>query len=167
MPVSRAANTDTFTVSTPSERAIRMTRLFDAPRHLVFEVMTKPEHIRRWWGALGDGYVVTQCDVDLRPGGSWRNVMKTPQGETVGFHGVYREIAPPDRLVFTEIYDPFPDTDSLVTTVLTEENGKTRFTITAEYPSRDVRDSVLKSGMEKGAALSYDKLEEIATELNR
>jgi uncharacterized protein YndB with AHSA1/START domain len=129
--------------------------------------MTKPEHIRRWWGALGDGYVVTQCDVDLRPGGSWRNVMKTPQGETGGFHGVYREIAPPDRLVFTEIYDPFPDTDSLVTTVLTEENGKTRFTITAEYPSRDVRDSVLKSGMEKGAALSYDKLEEIATELNR
>jgi uncharacterized protein YndB with AHSA1/START domain len=167
MTVSRAANSDTFTVSTPSERAIQMTRLFDAPRHLVFEVMTKPEHIRRWWGALGEGYVVTQCDVDLRPGGSWRHVMKTPKGETVGFHGVYREITPPDRLVFTEIYDPFPDGDSLVTTVLTEEHGKTRFTITAEYPSRDVRDTVLKTGMEKGAALSYDRLEEVAAELNR
>jgi uncharacterized protein YndB with AHSA1/START domain len=166
MTVSRAANSDTFTVSTPSERAIRMTRLFDAPRHLVFEVMTKPEHIRRWWGALGDGYFVTQCDVDLRPGGSWRHVLKTPKGEIVGFHGVYREITPPDRLVFTEIYDPFPDGDSLVTTVLTEEQGKTRFTITAEYPSRDVRDSVLKSGMEKGAAISYDRLEEVAAELN-
>jgi uncharacterized protein YndB with AHSA1/START domain len=167
MPVSRAANSDTFTVSTPSERAIRMTRLFDAPRHLVFEVMSKPEHIRRWWGALGEGYVVTQCDVDLRPGGSWRHVLTTPKGETVGFHGVYREVTPPDRLVFTEIFDPYPDGDSLVTTVLTDEDGKTRLTITAEYPSRDVRDSVLKSGMERGAALSYDKLEEIAAELNR
>lgn len=167
MTVSRAANSDTFTVSTPSERAIRMTRLFDAPRHLVFEVMTKPEHIRRWWGALGEGYVVTQCDVDLRPGGSWRHVMTTPKGDVVGFHGVYREITPPDRLVFTEIYDPYPDGDSLVTTVLTDENGKTRFTITAEYPSRDVRDMVLKTGMERGAALSYDRLEEVAAELNR
>jgi uncharacterized protein YndB with AHSA1/START domain len=93
--------------------------------------------------------------------------MTTPKGDIVGFHGVYREIAPPDRLVFTEIYDPFPDGDSLVTTVLTEENGKTRFTITAEYPSRDVRDMVLKTGMERGAALSYDRLEEVAAELNR
>jgi uncharacterized protein YndB with AHSA1/START domain len=80
---------------------------------------------------------------------------------------VYREIVPPERLVFTEIYDPFPDGESLVTSILTEEGGKTRLTVTALYPSLEVRDVVLKSGMEKGAAISYDQLEAVAKELQR
>jgi uncharacterized protein YndB with AHSA1/START domain len=166
MAVSRAANSDTFKVSTPSDREIRLTRLFNAPRHLVFEAMTKPEHIKRWWGCLDEGYSVPVCEVDLRPGGAWRFVSRTPKGE-VEFYGVYREIAPPDRMVFTEIYAPFPDSGSTVTAQFTEENGKTRLTVTALYPSLDVRDMVLKSGMERGAALSYDRLEEVARELQR
>ena len=161
MAVSSVANSDTFTVSTPSDREIRMTRLFDAPRPLVFEAMTRPEHIARWWGSLGEGYSVPVCEVDLRPGGRWRFVSRHPKGEAA-FRGVYREITPPERLVFTEIYEPFPDAESVVTAVYTEENGKTRLTATAEYPSKDVRDAVLKSGMEKGAAMSYDRLEEVA-----
>ena len=161
MAVSSVANSDTFTVSTPSDREIRMTRLFDAPRRLVFEAMTKPEHIARWWGQLGDGYSVPVCEVDLRPGGRWRFVSRHPKGEAA-FHGVYREITTPERIVFTEIYEPFPDAESVVTAVYTEEHGKTRLTAIAEYPSRDVRDAVLKTGMEKGAALSYDRLEEVA-----
>ena len=164
MAVSRVANSETFTVTTPSDREIRMTRLFDAPRHLVFEAMSKPEHIKRWWGCLGDGYSVPVCEVDLRPGGAWRFVNRHPHGEA-GFHGVYREITPPDRVVFTEIYDPFPDAESVVTAVLTEEAGKTRLTVTCLYPSVDVRDTVLKTGMANGAALSYDRLEEVAREL--
>jgi uncharacterized protein YndB with AHSA1/START domain len=164
MAISSVANSDTFTVSTPSDREIRMTRLFDAPRRLVFEAMTKPEHIKRWWGALGEGYSVPVCEVDLRPGGRWRFVNKHPKGEAA-FHGVYREITPPDRIVFTEIYEPFPDSESVVTGVYTEEHGKTRLTVTALYPSKEVRDLVLKTGMEKGAALSYDRLEEVAREL--
>jgi uncharacterized protein YndB with AHSA1/START domain len=83
------------------------------------------------------------------------------------FYGVYREIVPPDRIVQTECFEPYPDGESVVTTLFTEENGKTRLTVTAAYPSKDVRDMVLKTGMEKGAAASYDRLEEVAIELGR
>lgn len=164
MPVGSAANSDTFKVSTPSDREIRLTRLFDAPRPLLFEAFTKPEHVRRWWGQLGEGYSVTVCEAELRKGGQWRYVGRHPHGE-VEFYGVYREITPPERVVFTEIYAPFPDGESVCTVVFTEENGKTRLTLTAEYDSLATRDMVLKSGMEKGAALSYDRLEEVAREL--
>ena len=165
MAVSGVANSDTFKVSTSGDRWIHMTRLFDAPRHLVFEAMTKPEHIKRWWGQLGDGYSVPVCEVDLRPGGAWRFVNRHPKGEAE-FYGVYREIAPPERVVFTEIYAPFPDAESVVNARFTEENGKTRMTVDVEYPSHDVREMVMKSGMDKGAAISYDHLEEVARELS-
>ena len=167
MSVSGAVNSGTFKVTTPSAREIRMTRLFDAPRALIFEAMSKPEHIKRWWGCLGEGYSVPVCEVDLRPGGAWRFVNRTPKGQDVTFYGVYREVAPPERVVFTEIFEQFPDTESVVTAVLTEENGKTRLTVTCLYPSVDVRDMVIKSGMERGAGLSYDRLEEVAAELQR
>ena len=166
MAVSSVANSGSFKVTTPSDREIVMTRLFDAPRDLVFEAMTKPEHVRRWWGILDDRYSVTVCDIDLRPGGAWRFVGRHPKGE-VEFYGVYREIVPPSRLVFTEIFAPFPDTESVVTSVFTEENGKTRLTASCSYPSIDVRDMVIKSGMEKGAAISYDRLEELVGQMQR
>jgi uncharacterized protein YndB with AHSA1/START domain len=165
MAVKSVANSETFKVTTPSDREILLTRLFDAPRELVFEAMSKPEHIRQWWGNLGDGYSVPVCEVDLRVGGAWRFVNRTPKGEMAVFYGVYREIAPPGRVVFTEIFEPFPDAESVVTAVLTEENGKTRFAATCRYPSREVRDMVLQTGMDKGAALSYDALEEVAARL--
>src|SRR5512132_3577841 len=149
MVVGSAANSDSFKVTTPSDQEIRLTRLFDAPRHLVFEAMTKPEHVKRWWGRLGEGYSVPVCEIDLRPGGAWRFVNRHPKGE-VAFYGVYREILPPERVVFTEIFAPYPDAGSLVTAVLTEEGGKTRLTVTAEYPSLEVRDIVINTGMANG-----------------
>ena len=164
MAVTSAANSETFEVTTPGEREIRMTRLFDAPRHLVFEAMSRPEHIRRWWGNLGDGYSVPVCEVDLRVGGKWRFVNRHPKGDAE-FYGVYREIHAPGRIVFTEIYAPFPDAESVVTATLTEEHGKTRLNATSKYPSKQVRDMVLSTGMEKGAATSYDHLDEVAMEL--
>ena|SRR6266542_4676218 len=164
MAVSRVGNSDTFKASTPSDREIALTRLFDAPRHLVFEAMTKPEHVRRWWGCLDEDHSVTICEIDLRPGGAWRFVGRGPKG-TFAFHGVYREIDAPERLVFTEIYEPFPDVESVVTSVLTEENGKSRLTVTARYPTLEVRDIVLNTGMAKGAAISYDRLEDLVVEL--
>jgi uncharacterized protein YndB with AHSA1/START domain len=167
MSVSGAVNSGTFKVTTPSDREICLTRLFDAPRVLVWEAMSKPEHIKRWWGCLGEGYSVPVCEVDLRPGGKWRFVNRTPTGETAAFYGEYREIVPPERVVFTEIFEPFPDSPSVVTSVLTEENGKTRMTVTCLYPSAAVRDMVLQTGMERGAGLSYDRLEEVAAELQR
>lgn len=167
MPVSRVANSETFKVTTPTDRQIRLTRLFDAPRQLVFDAMTKPEHIRRWWGCLSDKHGMAECEMDLRVGGAWRFVGRGPEGQYPAFYGVVREIAAPDRLVFTEIFEPYPDAASLVTTEFTEENGKTRITVTCEYPSIDVRDMVIKSGMEGGAAISYDRLEDLVGELQR
>ena len=120
MVVSHAVNSDSFTVTTPSDQEIRMTRLFSAPRHLVFEAMTKPEHVTQWWGRLGDAYSVPVCEIDLRVGGRWRFVNRHPQGEAA-FHGEYREIAPPDRLVFTEIFEEFPDVVTVVTAEFVEE----------------------------------------------
>ena len=166
MPVSRAANSDTFTATTPSDREIVLTRLFDAPRRLVFDAMTKPEHVKRWWGLLDERYSVPVCEIDLRPGGAWRFVGRGPEGEYT-FYGVYREIAPPDRIVFTEIFAPFPDVESVVTSVFTEENGKTRLTMTATYPSLEVRDMVMNTGMAGGAAISYDRLEDLVAELQQ
>ena len=167
MAVSRVANSDTFKVSTPSDQEIRMTRLFDAPRQLVFEAMTKPEHVRRWWGCISEGHSVTTCEIDLRVGGAWRFVHRGPEGEYPAFYGVYKEIEAPGRLVYTEIFEPYPDGESLVTQLLIEEDGKTRLDLTARYESLAVRDMVLKTGMEKGAAISYDRLEDLVIELQR
>ena len=164
MVLNSVANKDTFKVTTPSEQEIQLTRLFDAPRHLVFEAMTKPEHVKQWWGRLGEGYSVPVCEIDLRVGGAWRFVNRHPKGEAA-FHGEYREISPPSRLVFTEIFELFPDSVSVVTTVLIDEGGKTRFTATVRYPSLQVRDMVVASGMARGAGISYDRLEDLVAEL--
>lgn len=165
MPVGSVANSGTFKVTTPSDTDIHLTRLFAAPRHLVFEALTTPEHVRRWWGILNDQYSVPVCEIDLRVGGAWRFVGEGPDGRIPAFYGVYQEITPPERLVNTEFFEPFPDAGSVVTTVLTEEGGKTRMTVTASYPSKDVRDMVLETGMERGAAVSYDRLEVVTTAL--
>jgi uncharacterized protein YndB with AHSA1/START domain len=166
MTGSSVANSQTFKTTTPSDREIVLTRLFDAPRQLVFEAMTQPEHVRRWWGLLDERYTMSLCEIDLRPGGAWHFLGRGPHGE-VGFHGVYREIDAPDRLVYTELFDPYPDVESVITQVLSDENGKTRLTLTCVYPSQQVRDMVLNSGMESGAAITYDRLEEVASELQR
>ena len=166
MVAGSAANNHTFTVTTPSDQEIRMTRLLNAPRQLVFEAMTRPEHVKRWWGCLGDGYSVPVCEIDLRPGGRWRFVNRHPKGEAA-FHGEYREVTPPGRVVFTEIFEEFPDVESVVTAELSDEGGKTRLTATVWYPSTEVRDMVMKSGMSTGAGISYDRLEDLVAELQR
>ena len=166
MVVGSARNSDTFQVTTPSDREIRMTRVFDAPRELVFEALTKPEHIRQWWGQLGEGYSVPICEMDLRPGGRWRFVNRHPKGEAA-FHGECLEIEPPAHFKFTEIFEEFPDTVSVVTTNLVDEGGKTRMTVTVRYPSKEVRDIVIGTGMAGGAATSYDRLEDLLATLGR
>jgi len=163
---SSTANSESFQVTTPSTHEIRMTRLFNAPRELVFEAMTRPEHVKQWWGCLGEGYSVPVCEIDFRIGGAWRFVNRHPKGEAA-FRGEYLEIAPPGRVVFTEIFEQFPDTVSVVTAELSDENGKTRLTATVRYPSPQVRDMVIATGMARGAGISYDRLEDLVTELQR
>ena len=164
MVVGSARNSETFKVSTPSDLEIRMTRLFDAPPALVFEAMSRPEHVKRWWGCLGEGYSVPVCEIDLRVGGRWRFVNRHPKGEAA-FHGEYKVVDPPGHIVFTEIFEEFPDVVSEVSADLVEEDGKTRMTVTVRYPSREVRDSVIASGMARGAGISYDRLEDVVGEL--
>src|SRR5437764_2924440 len=156
---SGTVNSDSFKVTTPSEQEIRLTRLFNAPRQLVFEAMTKPEHVKQWWGRLGEGYSVPVCEIDFRVGGAWRMVNRHPKGEAV-FYGEYREIAAPGRVVFTEIFEPFPDSVSVVTAELSEEDGKTRRVATVRYPSMQVRDMVMSTGMAHGAGLTYARVED-------
>jgi uncharacterized protein YndB with AHSA1/START domain len=156
-------NTGTLRVTTPSEREIVMTRIFDAPRHLVFDAFTKPELLKRWFGPKGWSLVV--CDVDLRVGGSWRFVLRGPDGKEMGMRGVYREVQPPERSVHTESFDDFPG-ESTVTAVLVEDRGKTTLTATVRYESQEIRDAVIQSGMEHGAAESYDKLAEMLASLH-
>lgn len=163
---SSAANSSTFQVTTPSDEEICLSRLFDAPWQLVYEVMTKPEHVQQWWGRLGEGYSVPVCEIDLRVGGKWKFVNRHPKGEAT-FYGEYRELNPPSRLVFTEIFADFPDAVSVVTTVLTQEGKKTRLNATVRYPSREVRDIVISTGMSQGAGVSYDRLEDLLGKLQR
>jgi len=148
-------------ITTPSKRELAMTRVFDAPRSLVFDAWTKPELLKRWLGVRG-GWSFAVCEVDLRVGGAYRFVWRGPNGTEMGMGGVYREIVAPKRLVATEKFDdPWYEGEALDTTVLVEQGGKTTVTTTVLYASQEVRDAVLKSPMESGVAESYDKLAEL------
>jgi uncharacterized protein YndB with AHSA1/START domain len=151
-------NTGTLKVTTPTDREIVLTRVFNAPRHLVWEAFTKPELLQRWFGPRDWSLVV--CEVDLKVGGGFRFVLRGPDGREMGMRGIYREIVPGERSVHTEAFDDYPG-ESTVTTVLVEKEGTTTLTATVLYPSREVRDAVIQSGMEHGAAESYDKLAEL------
>jgi uncharacterized protein YndB with AHSA1/START domain len=151
-------NTGTLQVTTPSDREIVMTRVFDAPRSMVYDAFTRPELLKRWFGPRG--WSLEVCEIDLRVGGKWRFVLRGPDGAEMGMSGVYRELVPPERSVHVERFDDYPG-ESLVTAVLVEKGGKTTMTATILYESQEIRDAVIRSGMEHGAAESYDKLAEM------
>jgi uncharacterized protein YndB with AHSA1/START domain len=152
--------TGTLQLTTPSEREIVMSRVFDAPRSLVFDAWTKPELLERWLGVRG-GWSMVICEVDLRVGGAYRFVWRGPDGAEMGMGGIYREIVSPERLVATELFDePWYPGEALGTTALVEEGGRTTATTTVLYESEEIRDAVLESGMARGVAESYDILAE-------
>jgi uncharacterized protein YndB with AHSA1/START domain len=151
-------NTGTLQVTTPTDREIVLTRIFNAPRRLVYEAFSKPELLKQWFGPRG--WSLTTCEVDYRVGGGFRFIMTGPDGTEMAMRGTYKEIAPPERSVHMESFDDFPGAESQVTTVFTEKDGKTTMTATVLYPSKEVRDAVIQSGMEHGAAETYDKLAE-------
>jgi uncharacterized protein YndB with AHSA1/START domain len=151
-------NTGTLQVTLKNDCEVALTRVFEAPRAMVFEAMTKPELLKRWMGPRGWSLIVSE--IDLRVGGRWRSVLRSPEGREMGMSGVYREIDPPERIVSTEAYDDYAG-ETVNTLLLREENGNTTFTCTILYPSKDVRDAVIASGMEHGAAECYDRLAEV------
>jgi uncharacterized protein YndB with AHSA1/START domain len=149
-------STSTLKLTTPTDREIVMTRVFDAPRHLVFEAYIKPEHLKRW--LLGPpGWEMVVCQVALKVGDRYRYEWRNAEGTQFGIGGICREFSPPERIVSTESMDGYPS-ESQTTLVLVEQNGKTTLTLTCLYESRNVRDAVLKTGMERGVAASYDRL---------
>jgi uncharacterized protein YndB with AHSA1/START domain len=154
-------------VSLPSETEILITRVFDAPARTIFQAFTTPELVKRWWANEDDEWVV--CDIDLRPGGRWRWVFRCGQ-TTVGFYGEYLEVSAPRRLVYTELFEmpraPLPEgTSPLVTMTLDDTDGATTMmTLQAQYPSSELRDLVLASGMEAGMQLSYDRLDDVVSD---
>ena len=157
----------TFTITTPSDREIVMARVFNAPRRLVFDAFTTPELVKQW--LLGPpGWSMPVCDIDLKVGGTYRYVWKRDSdGTEMSSGGVFREIIAPDRMVATEKFEqPWYPGEALVTTTLVEHQGKTTVSMTILYDSRETRDMVLKSGMERGVAASYDRLAELLASLD-
>ncbi len=152
--------TEMLGVEAKGELEILMTRVFDAPRHLVFRAWTKPELIQRW--LLGpDGWKMPICEVDLRVGGAYRYVWrKDVDGREMTSRGFFREVVVPERIVCTEAFDdPWYEGESLVTTDFADQGGQTLVTMAMKYSSKETRDAVMKSGMESGVAVSYDRLE--------
>ena len=157
--------TPTLKVEARGDREIVMTRVFDAPRRLVFDAFTKPELLKRWLTGP-PGWTLAVCEIDLRVGGSLRYMWRGPAGEEMGMRGVFREITPPDRIVGTEKFDQawYPG-EAVGTVVLTEQGSKTTLTQTIVYESREARDIVLKSPMEQGLGMSYDHLADLLASL--
>jgi uncharacterized protein YndB with AHSA1/START domain len=143
------------------DREIVITRAFDAPRNLVFEALTTPALLKRWF--LGPpGWSLAVCEIDLQVGGTCRFLWRRDSGKEIGMHGVYREVVPNERYANTEVFDdPWFPGECLVTTVLAEEDGRTILTSTSLYESREARDVVMRSGMERGAEASYNLLAEL------
>jgi uncharacterized protein YndB with AHSA1/START domain len=149
-------------VKAQGEREIVLSREFDAPRELVWEALSRPEHLRRWWGMRADSMSV--CELDFRPGGSWRFVVSGPQGEH-GFRGEFREIEPIERMVQTFEWEGMPGHISTETFTLHDRGTSTLMTIVSVFDTPQDRDGMLGSGMEVGAGESYDRLEELLHEM--
>ena len=156
---------DSFKMSTPSDREIQVTRVFDAPRDLVFEAFTKPELVKRW--LLGPpGWSMPVCDIDLKVGGAYRYLWHNDSdGREMGLNGVFREIVKPKLLVATE-NPTWYSSEALDTTTFVADGGATRMTITVLYETKEVRDAALRSGMDRGMAMSYDRLEELMSSIH-
>jgi uncharacterized protein YndB with AHSA1/START domain len=153
-------NSENLTVTPQGDREIVITRLFDAPRDLVFEAHTRPELLQRWFG-VRSGWTLPVCQLDLKVGGAYRYVWRNgATGRDMGCGGVFLQVEPPQLLVYTESFDDYPG-ESTNTMVLADRKGQTLLTITSSYPSTEIRDMVLKSGMETGLAESYTALDNL------
>ena len=157
------AGSGSAAVTLPTDEQILITREFEAPRELVYKAYTTPDLVKRWWHAKRGE--VTVCEIDLRVGGQWRYVMIADGGMEVAFHGEYREIVPNERLVSTEVFEGFPDAESVNTLTLTEVAGRTRLEILVQHENKEHRDAHINSGMEDGLQDALDLLEQVAGSL--
>jgi len=159
----------TAKVTLPTDEQILITREFDAPKHLVYKAWTTPDLVKRWWS--GHRGAVTSAEIDLRVGGIWRYVMVANGGFEVAFHGEYREIVPNERIVTTEVYEvpeaeALPEAEAPLNIItFTEVDGQTTLTLLVQTTSKELRDTIIDSGMEAGMQESMDVLERVAISL--
>ena len=156
---------ETLQVSTPSDREIAMTRVFNAPRALVFDAYTRPELLKRWLG-VHNNWILAVCEIDLRKGGAYRYVWRGPNGEEMGMRGTFREVEPPARLVTDEKFDQaWYEGQCIGTVTFVEKAGKTTLTMNLKYDSKKIRDAVLQSPMKGGVEIGFDTLEQVLASL--
>lgn len=147
-------------VTLPSDTEIHQTRIFEAPRDLVFKYMTDPKLIPQWWGPRG--YTTLVEKMEMKPGGKWRFIQRDPKGNEFAFRGEYREIVAPERTVSTFEFEPMAGHISVEHTTYEDlGGGRTRVTTLSTFDSKEDRDGMLQSGMEKGAAETFDRFEEL------
>ena len=146
-------------VTTPSDLEIKIRREFAAPADLVFKAWTTPEYVQRWWS--GEDAPVVLCEIDLRVGGTWRYVTRMADGVELGWHGTYRQIEAPHRLVSTEVFEGFPDGEALNTLTLEEGDGVTVLTALVLHASIENRDGHLNSGMEGSMQLALNRFDDL------
>jgi uncharacterized protein YndB with AHSA1/START domain len=144
-----------------SDNELVIIRTFRAPAHIVFDAWTKPELVKRWWAPASRGVTLVQCDADLRPGGEYHYVLARGDDERFAFSGKYLEIVRPTRLVYTQIFEPFPDAAVIVTVSFEERDGATKLVSHEVYPSKETREMALASGMEEGMRETFDQLDEL------
>jgi uncharacterized protein YndB with AHSA1/START domain len=149
----------TTIVAEPGKPTIVITRTFDAPARLVWDAMTSAEHMPKWWGPRS--CPMSKCVIDFRVGGKYLWATRVPDGSEHEFYGVYREIVPGKRLVYTQTYAPFPDAAAVVTISFAEENGKTQVVTHVLHEKVEHRDAHVSSGMESGLIESYERVDEL------
>jgi uncharacterized protein YndB with AHSA1/START domain len=155
----------THLTAEPGKQELVITRIFDVPRDLVFRAYTDPELVPRWWGPRS--YTTTVEEMDVRPGGTWRYVQHGAGGNEYGFHGVYHDVTPPERLIYTFEFEPMPGHVALETVTLEDLNGRTKVTDRVVYQTVEDRDGTLQSGMEEGMNETMDRFADLLKELSR
>lgn len=159
---SESAMVNRTTLERVSDRELVITRTFDGPARIVFDAWTKPELLKRWWAPCSLGVTLLECDADVRVGGSYRYVFGRDRESAVAFSGRYTEVAPPLRLVCTQIFEPMRDAgEAIVTARFDEQRGKTRLVLHQLYPSKQVLDATIASGMERGMRETMEQLEKL------
>lgn len=160
-----ATRNGSATVTLPSDTEILITRIFDAPRSLVWEALTTPRHLLRWWGP--DWCPLVRCTIDLRPGGAWRYVSRDADGNELAWSGTYRDIVAHERIISTEVFESFPEAESLNTMTLTEHDGGTLLQTLVQHASRENRDGHVNSGMEGGMQVTFNRLDDLLADADR
>lgn len=163
---TEAAPKNQTTMDLVGDREIVIARTFNGPARIVFDAWTRADFVKRWWAPKSHGVTLTGCDADVRVGGAYRYVMRLNTGDEIAFSGEYREVSPPTRLVYTQIFEPMAAAGAVVITVTFEErNGKTNLVAREVYPSKEAREGALGSGMEHGMRETMDQLDELVATL--